>query len=169
MSAGNLTDDVQHRLSCFRRSVGDYIQVFIFHSIGPFNPSSITEINDLRLLPTDPEYISFHYGGSADKLCVYVKFTTQDLRGEEVTFVINNMKASEMGRCPESFQIHHKNSTCYFKLSLIDEATGKQILERMVSLQDVQESRVAVQMEDPHPQEEATYLGRLLNWVTKKL
>ena len=32
-----------------------------------------------------------------------------------------------------------------------------------------QESRVAVQMEDPHPQEEATYLGRLLNWVTKKL
>ena len=51
------------------------------------------------------------------------------------------MKASEMGRCPESFQIHHKNSTCYFKLSLIDEATGKQILERMVSLQDVQVSR----------------------------
>ena len=51
------------------------------------------------------------------------------------------MKASEMGKCPESFQIHHKNSTCYFKLSLIDEATGKQILERMVSLQDVQVSR----------------------------
>lgn len=44
MNHGNFTRGVEHRLTCFKRLVGEGIQVFIFHSIGPFDPSSIDEV-----------------------------------------------------------------------------------------------------------------------------
>ena len=53
---------------------------------------------------------------------------------------MNNMKASEMGKCGENFQISDKKSICYLKLSIMDGVTRQQILERTVFLQNVQVS-----------------------------
>lgn len=85
-------------------------------------------------------------------------------------FSINNIKASEMRGCGRSFKIHQQRSTCYFKLFIFDEETGQEIKEDTVYLQDVQESRVAVEMADqstvPRPREENSIFDRMFNWVT---
>lgn len=158
MNSGNIIHSSQYRFYCYKRLLREYIQVFIFFSKGRLDVSSIKdEIGDIKLIPTEPEYISFSYSGSADKLRVCVKFITQDSKGEEMPFVINNKKAIEMKRCNESFQIPQKKSICYFKLSIMDEVTGQQIKEETVYLQKVQESRAPA---------ENSYLGRMLNCVT---
>lgn len=170
MNNRNFINGIEHRLYNFRRLVGENIQVFNYHSIGNLDVSSIPEIADLNLEPADPEYISFLYGGSAEKLRVHVKVITRDSKGEEMSFSINNIKASEMRGCGRSFKIPQQRSTCYLKLFIIDEETGQEIKEDTVYLQDVQESRVAVEMADqstvPRPREENSIFDRMLNWVT---
>ena len=62
---------------------------------------------------------------------------------------MNNMKASEMGKCGENFQISDKKSICYLKLSIMDGVARQQILERTVFLQNVQVSQfLGLQIDD---------------------
>lgn len=165
----NFTHGVEHRLYNFKRLVEEHIQVFSYYCEGNLDISSIPEILDLNLEPAEPEYTSFIYDGSADELRVDIKFITQDSKGREISFAINNIKACEMKGCGRSFIIPKKRSTCYFKLFIMDEVTGRQIKEDTVFLQEVLESRAAVEMADHSAASPSSYLGRMLNWVTRRL